>query len=78
MKGAIPIFKPISTIFDLLDPYNQIKMSNGSIQSEISFIRATVLSFCDVSVFILSGAIIGKWISSHRTKLDRHRGLARP
>lgn len=47
----------------MLVPYDQINTSGGGLQFGTSFIRARVLSFCDILACILIGVIAGKFIS---------------
>lgn len=68
LNGVTLIVNPISTIYDFLFPYNQIIMPDGSIQSTVSFFRATATSFCNVLTYILIGIALGKIITNKRTR----------
>jgi hypothetical protein len=62
------IFSPFARIFDIILPKGQITMPDGSAQYTISFIRASVTSFCDILAYILIGIAIGKLIAMKQSK----------
>lgn len=63
LKVSSSLLHPISTVFDLLVPNEQFKMPDGSFLIRTGFIRASVLSFCNILACILISVIAGKCIS---------------
>ena len=70
LKSISFIFKPISTMFANIFPYNRIQMPDGSIQVSIGFFRSTLTSFLDVLTYLFIGIIIGKLILKQRNKVQ--------
>jgi len=71
VKVASFLFNPISTISDFLFPYDQVTMPDGSARFTVSFIRATVTSFCDVLAYILIGVALGKLILMKQSRTPK-------
>ncbi len=71
LKGMSYLISPVSTVFELLIPYEQIKMPDGSFLFEISFLRSTVSSFLDILGCIVLGAMAGKVISLRSNERQR-------
>jgi len=69
VKGASFLVNPISTIYDSLFPYHHITMTDGSTQFTVSFVRATMSSFCDVVLYMFLGFALGKIVTSKTIKV---------
>jgi hypothetical protein len=63
LLGAFWISKPISSIFKILFPFNQVKMPDGSIIVGITSSFDTLTDFFDILVYIGIGIALGKLIS---------------
>ena len=63
LRGAGWILSPISGIFEILFPYNEVKMPDGSIGHTVNFLRVALTNFFDVLVYIGIGIALGKLIS---------------
>jgi hypothetical protein len=64
------IFMPITSLSETFLPYyEQIKMSDGSIGTRINFLKWTLASFLNVSLYIILAIIIGKLISKNRDRV---------
>jgi len=72
LVGTRWIFMPITSVSQIFFPYyEQIKMSDGSIGTKISFLRWTLTSFFNVLLYIVFAVIIGKLISTKRERFQQ-------
>lgn len=58
------IFQPVSRLFEVVFPYKQVRMPNGSVLSYISFLRGVITDFFNVLIFVGFCAIFGKLVST--------------
>lgn len=63
LRGASWFLSPISGIFEILFPFNQIIMPDGSIIVGITSSFDTLTHFFDILVYIGIGIAVGKLIS---------------
>jgi len=71
LKGASFIIHPIASLSEILFPYEQIKMSDGSIGTKISYLRSTITSFLDILLFIGIAIIIEKLFFAKHNREER-------
>lgn len=62
------LFTPISKLVNSLFPYTRTELGDGTIQFQISYIRAATTSFLDIVFYMLCGFVVGNIILSYRRK----------
>ncbi len=70
LRGAGWILRPITGIFEILFPYNQVKMPDGSIIVGFTSSFDTLTHFFDILVYIGIGIALGKMISEKTSMGD--------